>query len=392
MVINMEKKRRTLRTALIISFASLVALTAAGGGVFAWFSMQRTASVNLANIGVAGESTTAALKYCTLNYQAAGKYDGYKSNDSRIDSGTTYDYDSYFLVADDNARQALKYSPGYSFTFAIEIQGSSNSQVTISKYISEASTRYFYMDNEVRKGFALARALDVYSSVYTSKPTSADLYTYFSRQGVIGNDYFNYVEATSNTGTAINQPCSTVFNASSTAYLLLTLYFSDDPSTWYSVARGTESTTLASTGNGSTKTFNLPSNALFVKSVTLADTFSATGDSRFFTLSASPYQIESVKVDGVAKEPTTGYKLNDNVIALTEAPTNGQSVVVTYVASLSTFSFTTTQLTFKNAPLNGTSIKVTYDAELDYYVQDSVEGNSNVYEGLRIALSEILIS
>ena len=129
----MKNKKRTLRTTLLISFASLVALGAAGGGVFAWFALQNTASVNLANIGVAGESTTAALKYCTLNYQIAGTYDGYKSNDSRIDENATYDYDSYFLVADDNARQALEFAPGYSFTFAIEIQGSANSQVTISK-------------------------------------------------------------------------------------------------------------------------------------------------------------------------------------------------------------------------------------------------------------------
>lgn len=399
----MEKKRRTLRTALIISFASLVALAAAGGGVFAWFAMRSTASVNLANIGVAGESTSAALKYCTLNYQVAGTYDGYKSNDSRIYENGTYDYDSYFLVADDNARQALKYSPGYSFTFAIEIQGGSSSQATISKYISEASTTYFYKENETTKGFALARALDVYTQVYSSKPTSADLYTYFSHQGVVGNDYFNYVEATPAAGTAINQACSAPFNASSTAYLLLTMYFSNDPSTWYRPARGNESAVLTTTGNGSTKTFDLPDGSLFVNSVTLTDTITASGDTRSFLLSAVPYeaqvestlvpQIESVKiVDGGVETETNNYSIAGNNITLGQTPSRDSQVVVTYVATPSSFSFTSTQLTFKNAPLSGTTIEVDYDTELDYYVQDSINGNSNVYEGLTIALNEILIS
>ncbi|MBR6866446.1 MAG: hypothetical protein IKM80_04310 [Bacilli bacterium] len=388
----MEKKRRTLRTALIISFASLVALTAAGGGVFAWFAMRSTASVNLANIGVAGESTTAALKYCTLNYQVAGTYDGYKSNDSRIDENATYDYDSFFLVADDNARQALEFSPGYSFTFAIEIQGSANSQVTISKYISEASSTYFYKENETKKGFALARALDVYSQVYSSKPTSSELYTYFSHQGVVGNDYFTAVEATTNAGTAINQPCSAPFNASSTAYFLMTMYFSDDPSTWYSVAKDNVDKDLEGVGNGSNKTFALPSGTDFVNSVTLTDHITATGDSLNVTLSANPYEINSVKVNGSSKTEGTDYHVNDNVIAFTLNPGANAQIEVDYVAAPSSFSFTSDAVTFKNPLLNGTTISVNCTTELDYYVQDSINGNSNVYEGLTIALTDLLIS
>ena len=402
------KKRRTLRTALLISFASLVALGAAGGGVFAWFAMQNTASVNLSNIAVMGESTTASLKYCTLNYRLDTDqnrhYLGYKSNDSRIDSGNAYDYDTMFLDADNAARTALKFAPGYSFTFAIEIQGSSNAQVTLSKYISEASTTYFYKDNGVKKGFALARALDVYTQVYPSKPTSSDLYTYFSQQGVIGNDYFNFVEATSDAGTAVNQAFSAGFNASSTAYFLLTMYFSNDPSTWYKPARDNVTSTLAITGNGTTKTFALPDGALFVNSVTLTDDITANGDVLTFSLSATPYktqigsttvpQIQSVKIvrGENDEEETNNYSINGNNITLGQNPGRDNHVVVTYVASPTSFSFTNTELTFKSAPLNGTTIDVDYDAELDYYVQDSINGNSNVYEGLTIALTDLLIS
>ena len=388
----MKAKRRTLRTTLLISFASLVALGAAGGGVFAWFAMQNTASVNLSNIAVMGESTTAALKYCTLNYQTAGHYDGYKSNDSRIDENNTYDYDSFFLVADNNARTALEYAPGYSFTFAIEIQGSANSQVIISKYVSEASNTYFYKENETRKGFALARALDVYTQVYSSKPTSSDLYNYFSHQGVIGNDYFNYVEATSNAGTAINQPCSAGFNASSTAYFLLTMYFSDDPSTWYSVATDNVDKDLEGVGNGTNKTFSLPSGTNFVNSVTLTDHITATGDSLNETLSAKPYQINSVKVNGTAKTQGTDYTLNDNILSFKINPGANAQIEVNYIAAPSAFSFTSDALTFKSPLLNGTTISVNCTTELDYYVQDSTNGNSNVYEGLTIALTDLLIS
>ena len=391
MVLNM-KKRRTLRTTLLISFASLVALGAAGGGVFAWFAMQNTASVNLSNIAVMGESTTAALKYCTLNYQTAGNYDGYRSNDSRIDENNNYDYDSFFLAADNNARTALEYAPGYSFTFAIEIQGSANSQVIISKYVSEASNTYFYKENETRKGFALARALDVYTQVYSSKPTSSDLYNYFSHQGVIGNDYFNYVEATSNAGTAINQPCSAGFNASSTAYFLLTMYFSDAPSTWYSVATDNVDKTLEGTGNGLTKTFALPGGTNFVNSVTLTDTSEATGDSKFVNLSAKPYTITEVKVGNNIVTEGNGFTIKDNVITLTDKPSVGTQIKVTYVATPSSFSFTSDSITFKNPLLNGTTIKINCKSELDYYVADPVNGNSNVYEGLTIALTDLLIS
>ena len=386
------KNRRTLRTTLLISFASLVALGAAGGGVFAWFALQNTASVNLANIGVAGESISASLKYCTLNYQTAGHYDGYKSNDSRIDENATYDYDTLFLVADNNARTALEYAPGYSFTFAIEIQGSANSQVVISKYLSEASDTYFYKDNEVRKGFALARALDVYTQVYSSKPTSSQLYTYFSQQGVIGNDYFTAVEATPAGGTAINQPISAGFNASSTAYFLMTMYFSDAPSTWYSVATDNVDKDLAGVGDGSNNTFALPSGTDFVNSVTLTDHISATGDSLNVALSTKPYEINSVKVNGAAKTQGTDYSVNDNVIAFTLNPGANAQIEVNYVATPSSFSFTSDAVTFKNPLLNGTTISVNCTTELDYYVQDSVNGNSNVYEGLTIALTDLLIS
>ena len=408
MVIIMEKKRRTLRTTLLISFASLVALGAAGGGVFAWFALQNTASVNLSNIAVAGESTTASLKYCTLNYQVAGTYDGYKSNDSRINGSATYDYDSYFLVADNDARQALEYSPGYSFTFAIEINGTANAQVTISKYISQAAAavnrpKYRETPSGPDKDFALAMALDVYTQVYNHKPNSSELYQYFHSQGIVGNDYFNYTEPTTSAGTAINQPISAGFDATSTAYFLLTMYFSDAPSTWYRPAKGTETSTLQTRGDGSNKTFSLPDGSLFVNSVTLTDDITASGDTRSFLLSAVPYeaqegstlvpQIQSVKiVDGGVETETNNYSIAGNNITLGQNPGRDNHVVVTYVATPSSFSFTSTQLTFKNAPLNGTKIDVNYDSELGYYVQDSTKGNSNVYEGLSVALNEILIS
>ena len=398
MAISM-KKRSTLRTALLISFASLVALGAAGGGVFAWFAMQNTASVNLSNIAVMGESTTAALKYCTLNYRVDTDqnkhYLGYKSNDSRIDSQETYNYDDVFLDADNAARTALKYAPGYSFTFAIEIQGSSNAQVIMSKYISKASTTYFYKDNGVKKGFALARALDVYTQVYSSKPTSSDLYNYFSHQGVIGNDYFNFVEATSEAGTAINQPCSAGFNASSTAYFLLTMYFSDDPSTWYSVATDNVDKDLEGVGNGSTKVFALPNGTNFVNSVTLTDRFTGDGDRLVWTLSNSPYEINSVKIKTAGSSEAikvNNYTLNDNVLTFSTAPADGSQIEVDYVATPSSFSFTSDSITFKNALNNGTTIKINCKSELDYYVADPVNGNSNVYEGLTIALTDLLIS
>ncbi len=392
MVIIMEKKRRTLRTTLLISFASLVALGAAGGGVFAWFALQNTASVNLSNIAVAGESVSASLKYCILNYQTPGNYDGYKANDSRIDENETYSYDTYFLTADNAARTALEFAPGYSFTFAIEVNGTSNSQVILSKYVSEASSTYFYMDNEVRKGFALARALDVHSQVYDHKPSSLELYTYFSSQGVVGPDYFNFTESTTNAGTTVNQALSAGFNASSTAYFLLTMYFSDASSTWYSPAKQAVDYNIPGTANGSNTTFNLESGSLFVNSVTLTDNLVATGDSKVFNLSATPHQINSVKVNGVSKSEGPDYTTNGNVITFDQNPGASAQVQVSYVVSPKEYSFTSEAVTFKKAPLNNATVSVNHTKELDYYVADPTNGTSNVYEGLTIALTDLLIS
>ena len=398
MVIIMEKKRRTLRTALLISFASLVALGAAGGGVFAWFALQNTASVNLSNIAVAGESVSASLKYCTLNYlekqtDHSRHFLGYKSNDSRIVENETYSYDAYFLNAGNAERTALKFAPGYSFTFAIEVNGTSNSQVILSKYVSEASSTYFYMDNEVRKGFALARALDVHSQVYDHKPSSSELYTYFSSQGVVGPDYFNFTESTTNAGTTVNQALSAGFNASSTAYFLLTMYFSDAASTWYSPAKQSVNY-AAGTGNGSTTSFNLEAGSLFVNSVTITDNLVATGDSRFFTLSATPYQINSVKVGENVKTEGTHFTVNGDVLTFKEGqnPSALSQVQVSYVVSPKDYSFTSQAVTFKKAPLNNATVSVNHTKELDYYVADPTNGTSNVYEGLTIALTDLLIS
>lgn len=386
------KKKRTLRTALLISFASLVALGAAGGGVFAWFALQNTASVNLSNIAVAGESVSASLKYCILNYQTPGNYDGYKSNDSRIDENETYSYDSYFLTADNAARTALEFAPGYSFTFAIEVNGTANSQVILSKYVSEASSTYFYMDNEVRKGFALARALDVHSQVYDHKPSSSELYTYFSSQGVVGPDYFNFTESTTNAGTAVNQALSAGFNASSTAYFLLTMYFSDASSTWYSPAKQAVNYNIPGTADGSNTTFNLESGSLFVNSVTLTDNLVANGDNLTLALSATPYQINSVKVNGVSKSQGTDYTVNGSSITFAQNPGASTPVQVSYVVSPKEYSFTSEAVTFKKAPLNNATISVNHTKELDYYVADPTNGTSNVYEGLTIALTDLLIS
>ena len=390
------KKKRTLRTALLISFASLVALGAAGGGVFAWFALQNTASVNLSNIAVAGESVSASLKYCTLNYlekQAdhSRHFLGYKSNDSRIVENETYSYDAYFLNAGNAERTALKFAPGYSFTFAIEVNGTSNSQVILSKYVSEASSTYFYMDNEVRKGFALARALDVHSQVYDHKPSSSELYTYFSAQGVVGPDYFNFTESTTNAGTTVNQALSAGFNASSTAYFLLTMYFSDASSTWYSPAKQTTDY-AAGTGNGSTTSFNLETGSLFVNSVTITDNLVANGDNLTLALSATPYQINSVKVNGVSKSQGTDYSLKGSSITFEENPGASTPVQVSYVVSPKEYSFTSEAVTFKKAPLNNATISVNHTKELDYYVADPTNGTSNVYEGLTIALTDLLIS
>ncbi|MCR5692357.1 MAG: DUF2460 domain-containing protein [Bacilli bacterium] len=351
--------------------------------------MQNRASVNLSNIAVTGESTTATLKYCTLNYQTQGHYDGYKANDSRIDSNNTYNYDAFFLDADNNARTALSFAPGYSFTFALEIEGSSDSQVVITKYLSEASDTYFYKENETRKGFALSRALDVYTQVYSSKPTSSDLYAYFSQQGVIGSDYFNYVESTPSGGTTINQPCSSGFDASSTAYFLMTMYFSDDPSTWYSPAIGSTSESLV--GDGSTTVFSLTSDAITINSVELTDSITALGDSRDVYLSTSG-TINSVKINGVPQTQGTEYTYNGNVVSFDFAPNVGDQIEVTYIAAPSSYRYVNNQLTFKTAPFNGTSIEINCSHELDYCVPDPVNGSSNVYEGLTVALTDLLIS
>ena len=109
-------------------------------------------------------------------------------------------------------------------------------------------------------------------------------------------------------------------------------------------------------------------------------------------MSATPHQINSVKVNGVSKSEGPDYTTNGNVITFDQNPGASAQVQVSYVVSPKEYSFTSEAVTFKKAPLNNATVSVNHTKELDYYVADPTNGTSNVYEGLTIALTDLLIS
>lgn len=376
------KYKKSLITMLI---ASTVAI-AAGGGVFAWFTTQRVANVEVMSLVLGGDTTEATIKYCAYN-KTGDNFNGYKSNDSRISGASTFTYDSLFLNAGETERKSLEYAPGYSFTFAIEvIKGNTSANLLLTKYTAKMSDT---LQKTTGDYFSLAEALDLHFAVYGNKPTSEELSTYFSNQGIVGEDKFNLTAGTGEDGLATNVPLVTGFNGSC-SYILMTLYFSNASSTWYSLDTSSDSTSLA--GNGTTNSIALAHAPKGMPSISISDSLVASGSSKNIALSASPYQISSLTLNGASQTLGTDYTVSDNVVSFFATPEANAAIEATYVPYSSEWSVDGQTVAFKAAPLNGSTTNVSYNYELDTYVADPVNGDSNVFEGLGILLNTLTIS
>jgi len=382
----MKNTSKKYKRSLVVMIIALTAALATGGGVFAWFATQKVADVELMSLVLGGDTTEAGIKYCTYN-KTGDNINGYKSNDSRITEASTFTYDSLFLEAGETERKSLEYAPGYSFTFCIEVvKGNVSANLNLTKYTAEASET---LQKTSGDHFSLAEALDVYVSVYNNKPTSEELSTYFAAQGIVGDDKFTATAVTGENGVATNLPFATGFNGSQ-SYILMTLYFSNDSSTWYSLDTAADSASL--TGNGTTASIELTKTPKGKPSIAISDSITATGTSKNISLSAAPYQITSLTVNGASQELGTDYTVADNVVSFFAVPEENAAIEATYTPYSSEWSIANKTITFKTAPLAGSEVNVTYNYELETYAADPTNGNSNVFEGLGILLNTLSIN
>jgi len=385
----MNKKTKRMRNTMIITLVAATVSIAAGGGVFAWFAGTRTAEVKVMSLTVGTDTTKGELKYCSLN-KVRDNHVGYKSNDTRIVSDN---YDAYFFETDINSRKALEYAPGYSFTFAIEVTGGSDSnKLVLSQYTAEASETKYHKVDETDVYFSLAEAFDVYTAVYDHKPTSTELVTYFNSQGMVGDDRFTLTDSTTSAGTRVGLNITDTFNGEN-AYVLMTLHFSNDENTWYSLAK--TSTVDEITYDGSALTYDLEHTMKQFESLSVVDTVRSDGR-KGVSLSGIPYEVTSLKINGQDKTSEIStrvtYSGKEKTIYLDPAASDGDEVEVTYTTYSSMYSLSESTFTFESTPLAGAVVNLGYKYEEDYYEADPVKGDSNVFENLSILLNEITVS
>ncbi|MCQ2799622.1 MAG: hypothetical protein MJ228_02500 [Bacilli bacterium] len=382
----MKNISKQLKSSFIVMIITLSLAIVAGGTVFAWFTSHRSADVGVMSLVLGGDRTEAEIKYCSFN-KHNDVFLGYKANDSRITEASTFSYDSLFFTAGEEEKSSLEYAPGYSFTFAIEVtNGNPSMTLSLSKYTAQIN---YAVRRTTNVAISLAEVLDVYTAVYNNKPTSEELSAYFLAQGIVGEDKFDFSAGTDENGLSVSIPFASDFDGSN-AYILMTLYFSNDPSTWYGL--DTESDEESMVGNGTNNTITLSNTPKGMPAVTIHDSITASGASKNVSLSAAPYQISSLTLNGNEQELGTDYTVQDNVINFFAVPANGDAIEVTYAPYSSEWSLDGTTLTFESAPFAGSLVNVSYNYELETYEKDPINGNSNVYEGLRILLNVLSIS
>lgn len=265
------KRKAFLLSALCTAFT--VSLAAFSYMSFAWFTSERTATVNFSSIKVSA-GLTVSVDYCKLNINggaaSATASNGYKL--SEASSLVTSNFAGSYVYSDlfasgDTAHYATSYmAPLYASTFAIAVTNPEGSNaVTPVLYLTGFTTPRSSTDAlGVGTGtytlgdyFSLNQALRVYCT-YTSG-SSTDIQTFLNKSFVDSSvttegsvydttdDVFVDNSASPSAKYAINKgsdtsnivSCSdkwatgTSLAGGSTGYFLITIYLSNDSSTFY---------------------------------------------------------------------------------------------------------------------------------------------------------------
>lgn len=257
-----------LMTAFTVSLAAFSYIS------FAWFSANRQASVNFSSLTVSG-GLTVSVDYCKLNVNGGASgatvSNGYmmKNAQSLVESNlsSTYTYANLFASADTDQCSTQWMAPLYASTYAIKVTNPANNNPTKPVLYLEGFTSPSSTTDALATGtgtqadpyvlsdyLSLNKALRVYCEWTTTPDTALQAFltktfddtsvtdgTYDTTGDVFINTAVSSNKYAINAGAATSGVVSandlwatgTTLASDSIGYFLITIYFSNDSSTFY---------------------------------------------------------------------------------------------------------------------------------------------------------------
>lgn len=224
----MRINRKILLASLVLG--SSITLTVS---TLCWFTVQNKANSGVNDI-ILDNPSSLKLRYFKDNYvtRSGTKVNlGYRyslrSDNSITPDGFSYD-ETYFPYAEDYKLDISLISPGYAFTYVLEVGGCKSGGYLSLDITGFNSTSYgTYNSNNVY----LSKALNVYGA-YTS--TVADLTTL--SKGFIQNSG-TYTDCFTETGaskdTSVNILTTSTLTSTDNVYMFFTILFSNETDTFY---------------------------------------------------------------------------------------------------------------------------------------------------------------
>lgn len=269
-------KRKPALIGSVLVFVLSLGLATYASITLAWFSTTRTATVNFASMQVEG-GLEASTKYCSYNQESSGN--GGYSKDGLTASKLTSDNKTYaqlFLSSTGADDLGTGYfAPKYCSSYVIEVSNPTSHPINFGTYLVAYNETVLATkvdgDNLTPASYiSLARAMRVYTAYSLS--TGADLLTAsrtflsssFSSSGTENAGVFSHTEAVTATGTPkvfnLTTPeswnpggTSIALSSGATCYFFISIYFSNDSSTFYSETSSvTENNVTTTTYNKST--------------------------------------------------------------------------------------------------------------------------------------------
>jgi hypothetical protein len=239
------------KTVILTFIYSLTVFTLASCtyATLAWFSSQRSASVNFESITV-GAGFSVKMKYLSYNAQTEDGtvyYHGYKRADiSTLD--TSFSYAQNFIAFDETTTSGPlgsdHFAPLYASTYCFEVTFSSGGvsfDAALTSFTAPASTTEY--SDTLSSYICLSEAVDVFTGYSDGTNLDADAKAFLeATTGDAATDRFSH------TGSSLTEGESDSWNPANTmtileggvGYFFVTEYFSNDSSTFYSPVSGSD--------------------------------------------------------------------------------------------------------------------------------------------------------
>jgi len=236
------------KAAILIAIYSFVLLALGTGSyvTMAWFTGQRTAQVNFASLSVS-EGFSVKARYLSYNAHSDGGntvYNGYKRNEiTTLDTSFAY-ADNFVAITDTSSTGPLGnhyFAPLYASTYCFEVKydgGNMSFNVALNAFSSPASTTAY--SDTLSSYICLSEAIDVYTGFSNGTNLESDAKAFL--EATTGDNASDRFTRTSDGASGIvdswNTASAMTIPSGGTGYFFVTIYFSNDPTTFYKAVSG----------------------------------------------------------------------------------------------------------------------------------------------------------